>query len=476
MGAMVTRWYMEEMGGSDSVRQWIGINPVNHGAALADKGDPLVPDWLGLFVHNLIGTKPAVKAMKTSSTEVETLNDNNLDNGVLYRVIVGINENEDASFSRIKLFGSIELGFGGKTIAMKFVDGKRKYWRTYLGDGVVALEQSQLAGKGIDCYEGLTHNTTTNNATVISRIIEYLKDPSKACMNNAPSTDSEFDLKFKAQEGNGGVLKKGMCLALYIPVGANINELEYTLTYLGSQLGMTIVSPSGQTLQENIDPVIGFYENENSIYYLISSPEEGIWSIRINAIDVPDAGEPYSLIAAIYNESDFPTDDVIAPATSILLEGTLENNCYSSSVNVTLISIDNTGGSGINNTQYSINGTPWSTYASPFTILDVGETTIYYFSTDNAGNVETEQEAVFRIANITNPLPGCTNPPQDLDNDGFYEDVNGDGVFSFGDIRLFFEYYDVWIPANEPIACFDYDGNGFIGFGDVRALFWMWGT
>ncbi|NYT06359.1 MAG: hypothetical protein GKC04_08370, partial [Methanomicrobiales archaeon] len=74
------------------------------------------------------------------------------------------------------------------------------------------------------------------------------------------------------------------------------------------------------------------------------------------------------------------------------------------------------------------------------------------------------------------PFPGCTNPPQDLDHDGLYEDVNGDGIFSFGDIRLFFEYYDVWIPANEPIACFDYDGNGFIGFGDVRALFWMWGT
>ncbi|KQC05625.1 MAG: hypothetical protein APR53_07085 [Methanoculleus sp. SDB] len=73
-------------------------------------------------------------------------------------------------------------------------------------------------------------------------------------------------------------------------------------------------------------------------------------------------------------------------------------------------------------------------------------------------------------------LPSCSAPPLDPDQDGLYEDVNGDTLFSFGDIRLFFEYYDVWIPANEPIECFDYDGNGFIGFGDVRALFWMWGT
>ncbi|KQC03080.1 MAG: hypothetical protein APR53_06040 [Methanoculleus sp. SDB] len=86
-------------------------------------------------------------------------------------------------------------------------------------------------------------------------------------------------------------------------------------------------------------------------------------------------------------------------------------------------------------------------------------------------------EALSEIqSNSVIPLPGCTNPPLDPDQDGLFEDVNGDGVFSFGDIRLFFEYYDVWIPANEPIECFDFDGNSAIGFGDVRAHFWEWGT
>ncbi|KQC03989.1 MAG: hypothetical protein APR53_04245 [Methanoculleus sp. SDB] len=79
------------------------------------------------------------------------------------------------------------------------------------------------------------------------------------------------------------------------------------------------------------------------------------------------------------------------------------------------------------------------------------------------------------VAGVT-PLPGTSNPPRDLDQDGLFEDLNGDGVFSFGDIRMFFENYDVWIPANEPIGCFDYDGNGVIGFGDVRALFLEWGA
>ena len=51
MGALVSRWYMEELGGSEKIRQWIGIAPVNHGAAIADKYEWLVPDWLGWFFH-----------------------------------------------------------------------------------------------------------------------------------------------------------------------------------------------------------------------------------------------------------------------------------------------------------------------------------------------------------------------------------------------------------------------------------------
>ena len=41
MGALVTRWYIEQLDGEKNIRQWIGIAPANHGCALADK--PLGP-------------------------------------------------------------------------------------------------------------------------------------------------------------------------------------------------------------------------------------------------------------------------------------------------------------------------------------------------------------------------------------------------------------------------------------------------
>ena len=36
------------------------------------------------------------------------------------------------------------------------------------------------------------------------------------------------------------------------------------------------------------------------------------------------------------------------------------------------------------------------------------------------------------------PFPGYTNPPKDSDNDGFYEDINGDGNVGFDDVVAYY--------------------------------------
>jgi len=68
------------------------------------------------------------------------------------------------------------------------------------------------------------------------------------------------------------------------------------------------------------------------------------------------------------------------------------------------------------------------------------------------------------------PLPGHVNPPTDPDEDGLYEDLNGNGVLDFDDVTQFFNYME-WIEVNEPISCFDFNGNGRIDFDDVVTLF-----
>jgi PKD repeat protein len=68
------------------------------------------------------------------------------------------------------------------------------------------------------------------------------------------------------------------------------------------------------------------------------------------------------------------------------------------------------------------------------------------------------------------PFPGQSAAPRDLDSDGVYEDVNGNGRPDFADIVLLFNHLS-WCAAAEPVAAFDLNGNGRVDFADVVALF-----
>ena len=67
-------------------------------------------------------------------------------------------------------------------------------------------------------------------------------------------------------------------------------------------------------------------------------------------------------------------------------------------------------------------------------------------------------------------VPGGAAQPTDMDNDGLFADVNGNGRQDFADVVLYFNQM-AWIAANEPVGCFDYNANGRIDFADVVWLF-----
>jgi PKD repeat protein len=76
----------------------------------------------------------------------------------------------------------------------------------------------------------------------------------------------------------------------------------------------------------------------------------------------------------------------------------------------------------------------------------------------------------FTIVRTIQVVPGATELPRDLNGDGLYEDVNGDGALDFNDVVLFFNQMD-WIAENEPVAAFDLNHNGQIDFNDIVLLF-----
>jgi PKD repeat protein len=73
----------------------------------------------------------------------------------------------------------------------------------------------------------------------------------------------------------------------------------------------------------------------------------------------------------------------------------------------------------------------------------------------------------------TAPAAACGDvrpAPLDLDGDGTYEDLNGNGRTDFADVILFFRNMD-WIEENQPAGCFDYNANGNVDFADLIILF-----
>lgn len=79
-------------------------------------------------------------------------------------------------------------------------------------------------------------------------------------------------------------------------------------------------------------------------------------------------------------------------------------------------------------------------------------------------------QLIFEIKELAlEPLDNASNLPQDLDFDGFYEDVNGDGTFDQNDVLLFEAHFeDDMVQRNW--RAFDFNNNGVVDRQDFRTL------
>jgi hypothetical protein len=67
------------------------------------------------------------------------------------------------------------------------------------------------------------------------------------------------------------------------------------------------------------------------------------------------------------------------------------------------------------------------------------------------------------------PIGDSPNPPGDLDGDGLYEDVDGDGKLTHNDpMHLAFNLDSEVVQAHK--SAFDFDGDGDVDFDDTKAL------
>jgi hypothetical protein len=93
-------------------------------------------------------------------------------------------------------------------------------------------------------------------------------------------------------------------------------------------------------------------------------------------------------------------NDSVAPASSATYPAPNGAGWHKEDVEVSLSADDNVGGSGVASITYAAAGVQTiaqTAYTGPFTISAEGTTTISFFATDNAGNVETSQTQVIRL-------------------------------------------------------------------------------
>jgi hypothetical protein len=88
--------------------------------------------------------------------------------------------------------------------------------------------------------------------------------------------------------------------------------------------------------------------------------------------------------------------DTTAPVTTATLSGTLKSGSYTGPVKVTLTASDTL--SGVATTVYELDNGGSVTYSGPFTVSTKGSHTVYFQSTDVAGNAESSKNVTFTIS------------------------------------------------------------------------------
>jgi hypothetical protein len=127
------------------------------------------------------------------------------------------------------------------------------------------------------------------------------------------------------------------------------------------------------------------------------------------ALQPVSAGSDEGFVAKI--ASGTSTGDVDPPVTSVTTTGTAGlAGWYRSAVVVTLSPNDTASGSGIALVQYSLDGGPWITYSSPFTVSTQGFTHVAARATDLAGNVEVPAEPTTIKIDTAAPIVAIVSP------------------------------------------------------------------
>ena len=185
-------------------------------------------------------------------------------------------------------------------------------------------------------------------------------------------------------------------------------ELYQTFSYL-----IDTIDPSTTIILDGIDGLDDWFTSNVTISFEIIETGSGLsyteysldgvtWNLFTTPFNISDEGNTTIFYISLDNAGNNGTIlkeifkiDYTQPLTSVNIEGLLVfEDWYDSNASITLLAEDIL--SGVSTTQYSFNSINWLNYTEPFNMPRMGELTLYYRSTDLAGNIETTKSITIK--------------------------------------------------------------------------------
>ena len=215
-------------------------------------------------------------------------------------------------------------------------------------------------------------------------------------------------------------------------------------------------SPSPQLTIPTPKPSV-YFDSQN-----ITLPKNSSRSVNLILNNISNGLSGYNITISLSNASVASFGSIDFPAWAV---ANLNGSLPSDSVWIKAVDLNN-----------QINNSTQNVILANVTVK--GETTGYTKVTINIGKMDDDSGTAIKPQTLVSYIkvnnlkmfPTTSAYPGDLDGDGLYEDINGNGNKDINDFALFF-YYLEWAVNNEPIASFDFNHNGRLDFADIVELY-----
>ncbi len=239
------------------------------------------------------------------------------------------------------------------------------------------------ANAALEVAASLGLTLANKSGTIIYYDLENYNTGDADCRNAAKSFISGWSSQLQAQGNQAGVYGSACASAISdFATGSYIPDAIWPANWLLPAQYRGDATVWGVACLSD-----GYWNNHQRIRQYAGGHIETWGNVTLN-IDSNVIDGPVAYIST----------DHTPPTTSITLTGTAgEGNWYRSNVQVTLASVDNSGGSGVALIQYRVDLGAWQNYGGPFTISTEGQHTVGYRAQDNAGNWESEKQTPVNI-------------------------------------------------------------------------------